>query len=281
LIDSYGHLGRTILLQHYLNLLHWGLLPELDVDPIDGTYPTSPLTPLEFITHVVVPEAAILLIMGDQGWTGEYNDTTEQWGKARQKAYNTWLKSGEYGRARFSTDDAEGTDILSSIQDRTKEIKRACKRRRKGKIVKKPLVAPRSVSPVKRLGSRHPIEVVNIELDSSQSTLDKSRNRQSSIALDTATPKGREQSPFRVEFSPVSSLGNIDLSQLTAKSDGSSQQGVAAPQLEVAKTKLFDRTISDRTASSYGMEDDWLGTKEAQEAAAEAERDRFGQKVVF
>jgi len=269
------------MLQHYLNLLHWGLLPELDPSP-SGIYPTAPLTPLEFITHVLVPETAILLIMNDRGWTGEHDDATEEWGKARQEAYDIWTKSGEYGRARFVADDAEAKETLNAIQDRGTETRKACRKRRKGKIVRKPIDLPRSASPAKRSTSRvaTPSETIETEQDSAQSIVNKAQRRDFSAAPGDLTPKGDRRSPIRIDLSPVASMAHNDLSQMPQafeKSD-SAQVPHAPPFLRVGKK--FDRVTSNETVSSYAMEDDWMATDEAQVVAEEAERDRFGHHVV-
>ena len=296
LTHSYGPLGRTIILQHYLNLFHWGLLPELEADPIDGIYPTAPLTPLEFITHVVVPEAAILLIMGDKGWQGELDDTTAEWGRARKEAYDIWSSSGEYGRARFTEDDAYAKETLDMIQAKTQAVKKACKKRRKGKVVRRPVSLPRSVSPVKRSGRKIPTEVVDMEFESSQSTSGLTRSRQPSVMSDVVTPMGHRHSPIDIDISPVLSAVDVDLddgaqSYLTRRGATHldpvqafarhSSVDVGKPRTLSARIKSFDRTRSNDTSSSYGMEDDWMGTEEAQAAVMEAERDRYGETVVF
>jgi hypothetical protein len=150
-------------------------------------------------------------------------------------------------------------------------------------VIRKPIDLPRSASPVKRSTSRRPppSEVIEIELESSQSTMDQARSQEANVALDDATPTGTTRSQIRTDLSPVSLEADMELShmsQVYAKSKSGQPQ---APHFLALGTRGFDRTQSNQTVSSYGMEDDWLGTDEAQVAAQAAERGRYGDQVVY
>ena len=182
------------------------------------------------------------------------------------------------------------------IQARTQAVKKACKKRRKGKVIRRPISLPRSVSPVKRSGSKIPTEVVDMEFESSQSTSGLTRSRQPSVMSDVVTPRGRRHSPIPIDLSTVSSAVDWHFndgapSDITCRDDTHldpvqafvkpSSVDAGKPRTSSARIKSFDRTRSNDTSSSYGMEDDWMGTEEAQAAVMEAERDQYGKTVVF
>ena len=119
------------MLRHFRNLLQWDLLTTLSPG-VDNDAPCHPLTPLEFISHVLVPECAIRLIMFDRGWNGELDETTDEWATARTGAYKVWKTSVEYGKWRFREDGREARRVLDGIEAKTEGTKEACVRRRKG-----------------------------------------------------------------------------------------------------------------------------------------------------
>ena len=83
---SYGELGYVIIHQTLC-----------DMFPPAGFHPdaTLPLTPADFISLVLVPEAAVRLIMEDLSLL-------------REEAIETLRESVEYGVAMFSVDEGEG-----------------------------------------------------------------------------------------------------------------------------------------------------------------------------
>jgi hypothetical protein len=90
-VCSYGNIGKSIINTHLMNLLSWGCFPTLT--PPGKQPPTSlPLTAIEFLRHVLTPEASIRLMMSDAGWVGE--GTPENLlGKSGSKAESTVLGS--------------------------------------------------------------------------------------------------------------------------------------------------------------------------------------------
>lgn len=124
-LDSYGHLGRTIILRHFSNLLMWGLLPSL-INTDEEISPIYPLTPLEFIGHIMVPEAAIRLIMSDQGWTGQKDKQTPEWKTARGVAFRVWKDSVEYGRWKYREDSEEAKSVMRILRKKDASTKIAC-----------------------------------------------------------------------------------------------------------------------------------------------------------
>lgn len=97
IILSYGHLGRAILLRHFQNLLKWGFLPTLTVNH-GSSSSIFPLSTNDFICHVLVPEAAILLIMEDKGHSTEQVANSPERVAARAEACRR-------GRRAWNVDD--------------------------------------------------------------------------------------------------------------------------------------------------------------------------------
>ncbi|KIP04952.1 hypothetical protein PHLGIDRAFT_39419, partial [Phlebiopsis gigantea 11061_1 CR5-6] len=81
----YGELGSVIISQTI-----YDLFPPGDFQPAS----TLPLTPTEFIQRVLVPEAALRLVMDDMR-------------QARKEAITTLRDSAQYGVAMFPDDHAE------------------------------------------------------------------------------------------------------------------------------------------------------------------------------
>ena len=88
-LNSYGELGSVIIHQTLYNLF-----PPSDFDPTL----IAPLTPPEFIQRILVPEAAVGLIMEDQGL--DINDK-----RKRAKAIDILRESVAYGVAMFPDAD--------------------------------------------------------------------------------------------------------------------------------------------------------------------------------
>ncbi|KAI0955259.1 hypothetical protein AcW1_006890 [Taiwanofungus camphoratus] len=99
----YGELGYVIINQTIYNLF-----PPASFDPVS----TLPLTPPDFIQLILVPEAAVSLIMEDMGQT-------------RTEAIKTLRESAEYGVAMFPDDHSEGTDAVDAGEQIVMERARA------------------------------------------------------------------------------------------------------------------------------------------------------------
>lgn len=136
LIDcSYGELGRTIILQHLQRLLEWRCFPSL-LPGKDGSPPAcAPFLPNDFFVHVLVPEAAILLIMEDHHGTDNVPPT--DFAAAKTAAKRLWKESGEYGVWRFREDDEDGERVIRQLQDDKDEIERMVRGGRAASLAEK------------------------------------------------------------------------------------------------------------------------------------------------
>ncbi|CCM02591.1 uncharacterized protein FIBRA_04694 [Fibroporia radiculosa] len=99
----YGELGYIIIHQTIYNLFP---LSSFDASS------TFPLTPADFVQHILVPEAAVYLIVEDMGQT-------------RQQAIVTLRESAEYGVAMFPDDHADGADAMDAAEQIVMERARA------------------------------------------------------------------------------------------------------------------------------------------------------------
>lgn len=118
----YGDLGRAIIIHHFQHLVKWKVLT-LRPDDI------QPLSSADFIIHVLVPEAAIQLIMQDQGWDGQGATDKVAAKEARAKARDIHRRSGEYGRAAFREESAQGREVLGHLEATLQEKRRRLERR--------------------------------------------------------------------------------------------------------------------------------------------------------
>lgn len=73
-----------------------------------------PLSPTDFITCVLVPEAAVLLIMEDNGWSGGCRGPA--WDAARKEAMVIRGKSEEYGHWKFRENSIEGERVRAVLK---------------------------------------------------------------------------------------------------------------------------------------------------------------------
>jgi hypothetical protein len=112
-------------MRHYEHLLQWDLLPRLST--ADGVSSIAPLTPTEFISHVIVPEASIRLIMQDKGWTGRYSPSTKKYTRAREAAFRIRRASVAFGRGRYMADGDDARDLLDRLQERDAEFRAECR----------------------------------------------------------------------------------------------------------------------------------------------------------
>ena len=125
-IFSYGDLGRAIMIDHFLNLRKWGHFPSLKSSTSSSQPQTSsqsaiaeqhnslslePLSWHDFISHVLVPESSILLIMEDR----RYSSLTDQ---AYEEAERVRSESVKYGTWKFREEgetNTEATEKKSTI----------------------------------------------------------------------------------------------------------------------------------------------------------------------
>ena len=102
---SYGEIGREILLRYFRNITRWKL-PHINKDDI------YPLYVGEFILHVLMPQAAELLIMQDRGWPKASSlPLKDALLMAAKEASSIRQESWDFGRFRYPLD----TDNLERI----------------------------------------------------------------------------------------------------------------------------------------------------------------------
>ncbi|WWC68837.1 uncharacterized protein I206_102772 [Kwoniella pini CBS 10737] len=126
----FGELGRTILINHFMSLRKWGYYPSLKSS--DPHHPPS-LTPLswtEFLSHVLIPEASILLIMSNKGAT---TFTEKAYGEAKKIR----KESVTYGNWKFREDDEDSQEILATLHENKEAKKERLKRYRREKTALK------------------------------------------------------------------------------------------------------------------------------------------------
>ncbi|KAK8861379.1 hypothetical protein IAR55_002198 [Kwoniella newhampshirensis] len=111
----FGELGRIVMTDHFQRMRNRGLLqpsiPPARSSSSHNPVAIHPLTANDFITTILVPEAAILLIMSDQGV-----DSFDE--EAYLRAAEIRAKSATYGEWKFRTDDEAAQDILEKIRNR-------------------------------------------------------------------------------------------------------------------------------------------------------------------
>ncbi|WVF66867.1 hypothetical protein IAT40_001610 [Kwoniella sp. CBS 6097] len=121
----YGDLGRTIIINHFLNLRKWGYFPSLKSSSSSQTAQTpsqstiaeqhnpislEPLSWHDFVSHVLVPEASVLLIMQDRG-----NSYATVQGYEEAEAVRA--ESIKYGTWKFREEGDEAEDILEKLRN--------------------------------------------------------------------------------------------------------------------------------------------------------------------
>jgi hypothetical protein len=134
---SYGSLGKEIITRHMQHLLSWGYFPTLRPSDPGEVRSCEPLSAHDFVSHIIVPEASILLIMEDLGWRGVHKLGSDEWTKTRNRAVTVWRKSREYGRGRFGEGMEGGRAVLKEVQKRLEGMKDEIDEERRGDEVRK------------------------------------------------------------------------------------------------------------------------------------------------
>ena len=115
------------MIQHYLSLVRWKyLLPSTDFD----TSPIYPLSTVDFILNILVPEASIRLIMQDKGWRGEQPPHSPAWESAWKDASQVRYSSVSFGIMRWRSNDEECRSILEEVRQGEGEMKQRIERMR-------------------------------------------------------------------------------------------------------------------------------------------------------
>ncbi|RXK41381.1 hypothetical protein M231_01286 [Tremella mesenterica] len=117
----YGSLGRAILNRHFRYLFKW--YSSSLIDPHGDLW--APLSTNDFITHVLIPETAILLIMLDQESSDKVN---MNFAAAYDHASKVREQSSEYGRWRFREEGSEAEKVLISLDETLKNKRRRLKK---------------------------------------------------------------------------------------------------------------------------------------------------------
>ncbi|WVQ94476.1 hypothetical protein IAU59_001555 [Kwoniella sp. CBS 9459] len=119
----YGDLGRAIIINHFLNLRKWGYFPCLKSSTSSQTGHSSqsaiaeqhnpislePLSWHDFVSHVLVPESSILLIMQDR----DHASLTDH---AYDEAEAVRSRSVKYGTWKFREEGDEAEEILAELR---------------------------------------------------------------------------------------------------------------------------------------------------------------------
>ncbi|OCF58123.1 hypothetical protein L486_04153 [Kwoniella mangroviensis CBS 10435] len=124
----YGDLGRIILIEHFLSMRKWGYNPWLKSDT--PMYPEliDPLSWTEFLTHILVPEASVLLIMDDHG---HGRDGKLEGYKESEKIRK---ESVGYGTWKFREDDDDSRIVMNGLMVGKDDKKKRLKRIRKAQV---------------------------------------------------------------------------------------------------------------------------------------------------
>lgn len=83
---------------------------------------------MDFILYVLVPEAAILLIMSDQGWEGPLDPLDSTWVEPRKKAFHTWRGSIDFGARRFAEGSETAQRIFRTLEGQQASVRATCEK---------------------------------------------------------------------------------------------------------------------------------------------------------
>lgn len=155
----YGQLGQVVLNTHFRQLIRWGVLP---LEDHQGSPIFSPLSINDFISYVLIPETATLLIMEDQGYRHTSGDKVA-FDRRHQEAGETRMDSCEYGRWKFPEDSKLARDVLRQLDMAVKQKKVKFRRLARSK---REAVAPRPSDGMS-------VVVVDSDLDDSSTAASK------------------------------------------------------------------------------------------------------------
>ncbi|WWC99098.1 hypothetical protein V866_005993 [Kwoniella sp. B9012] len=204
----YGDLGRVILIEHFLSMRKWGCYPWLKSDT--PMYPDliDPLSWTEFVTHILVPEASVLLIMDDRGHGHGHCH-----GEGYEESVKIRKESVGYGTWKFREDDDDSKIVMDGLMNRKDDKKKRLKKIRKAQVPERErrskkdeedgadLETPRPKSKSKsRLEKKESIIEVEDSPDTTPIILKTQRDRfkhpnssQTSTKCDTGTGTGTDE----------------------------------------------------------------------------------------
>jgi hypothetical protein len=198
------------------------------------------MTNEEFIEHILVPEAGILLIMDDLG-LGTESRSAEDKAEMRAQAEKVWKKSREYGRWHFK-ESKRSEKIEARVRQRRGEIKEmVASMRQQSKRSRKKQVG--SVTSIKR---EH-IAPIAIN-DSDDDRLEVLKRE--AIELKRSSPTKRSRDRMKTKRQPISnngdSDGTIDVVMLVDSTAPSKlDPSLALTQRSFAKTESFNSGYGD------------------------------------
>jgi hypothetical protein len=99
-----------VISEHFRNLISWGRLPTLTKD---NKYVT-PMTSHEYIEHIMIPEASILLIQDDLAMEKGLA-TTKGRASVRKEAEEIWKASAEYGKWKFRESSEQYGQLVDEL----------------------------------------------------------------------------------------------------------------------------------------------------------------------
>lgn len=249
---SYGSLGKEVITRHMQHLLSWGYFPTLRPSDPGEVRSCEPLSAHDFVSHILVPEASILLIMEDLGWRGVHKPGSDEWKEARNRAATVWRKSREYGRGRFGEGMEEGRAVLKEVQKRLEGMKDEIDEERRGDEVRK----KRRLDKRKRTRKGEAREPIIISDDESErnhelGSVGHAGSSQASSAADASSDTDAEN--FRCLRSASrpreGATPRVVTGRSTRKSKSSSPSCLGGPGRELEPASSFD------DVDSFGQSD--------------------------
>ena len=139
-----------VIHRHLHNLLDWGCFPTLRPTNQDLVPTCDPFSAQDFIKHVLIPEASILLIIDDK----DYPADPEHLEPSKEGATTIWKNSREYGK--WQVWGTTGDDIEKAMAKRRAGWKetvlgercRKAKKEVQKKVAKKAIVISDSESAI-------------------------------------------------------------------------------------------------------------------------------------
>lgn len=236
------------------HLLSWSYFPTLRPSDPGEVRSCEPLSAHDFVSHILVPEASILLIMEDLGWRGVAKLGSEEWTEARNRAVTVWRKSREYGRGRFGEGMEGGRAVLKEVQKTLEGMREEIEVERRGDEARK----KRKMEKRRRKGeAQEPIIISDDEIEHNHElrSVGHTGSSQASSAADASSDTDAESvrclqstSRQRRSATPRITGGSARKSKSKSKSASPSCSGKARRR-ELEPTSSFD------DVESFGLSD--------------------------
>lgn len=234
------------MIYHFQNLTRWGHLKLGDA--------TAPLPETDFIATVLVPEAAVLLIMEDDGWASDISKG-EEWDEARAQAMERLKKSAAYGYWRFRGDGDEGRCVLDRLEKASGAKRRRLDAARdavEAEIARKIKAERAAINADIVLVASSDTEVP----DASDYSGDEFWANEDAVAAVSEAVERRVRPPH-----PPPTIHHVDGSDIdadaTPKANAKATKGTTRSPLAARKMeRTRPRPVANKSSSS-GVDDDW------------------------